>query len=208
MCSRQALARMRKAHPDVDEKAVFTELASDWLFRVPAVRVAASHAALRSGPAGSSQPQPSSSADHPPAASTTSPHAVLRPVGTSSFAQTHCFEFAAVHPDHPGAPVPHSADVPYLFGNLDVLYKGTVRLAPEASPPVCELADRMQDAWASFCRCGNPGWGCAGYETSAPVQRVWSLPDQPGRHCTPTTEDNRVWNGFNFEAVVIPEGKA
>ncbi|KAK9839003.1 hypothetical protein WJX74_007649 [Apatococcus lobatus] len=169
----QALARMQQLHPGMEPKAIFGELGSDWLFRIPTIQIAARHAALRCSAS----------------ASNAGKQGVSRQ-------QTHCFEFAAANPDRPGQPVFHTADLPYTFGSLDAMHQA-IRLAPERSPPVEQLSERMQHAWVSFCQCGDPKWGCSGWEPSYPVQRLWSVPDQQGQHQNPPLDSqHQVWVDF------------
>lgn len=218
---------MQQLHPDLAAEALFSELASDWALRIPTIQAAARHAALRPFTASSSASASPARTNQPAAAETSALHtsaaassedasqqAVHEPQDAQGLsarepcrprAQTHCFEFAASNPDHPGQPVSHTADLPYAFGTLNAKHQGIHRLAPERSPQVEELSERMQNAWVSFCQCGDPKWGCAGWETSCPVQRVWSLPDQQGQHQTPPLAgQHAVWDGFNFDPLQMP----
>ena len=55
----------------------------------------------------------------------------------------------------PGIGSCHAVDLPFVFGTLDS--KGADAFA--GSGPAAEaLATRVQDAWLSFARTGNPGW--------------------------------------------------
>ena len=222
----QALARMQKLHPGMDPKAIFSELGSDWLFRIPTIQVAAQHAALTSSTASGSIPASSSNAPQQAQNESHAPHgpsgpdqqanaslqaAHAPPAGREGVSgpQTHCFEFAAADPDRPGQPVFHSAELPFTFGSLDAMHQGSFRLAPERSPVVEELSERMQNAWVSFCQSGDPKWACLGWEASSPVQRVWSLPDQQGQHQRPPMDTQRqVWDGLNPDPLDIPNVKA
>lgn len=209
---------MQHLHPGLEAKAIFSELGSDWLFRCPTIQIAAQHAGLRaqgadpgsSSTAGSGPGQQEHSESSGPIQQAEGglQAAGDRAAGSRAMAlsQTHCFEFAAANPDRPGQPVFHSAELPYTFGTLDVKHQGKFRLAPERSTPVEGLSERMQNAWASFCRCGDPEWGCAGWESSSPVQRVWSLPDQQGQHQRPPLDSQHaVWDGFIQDALDIPK---
>ena len=217
---------MQKLHPGMDSKATFSELGSDWLFRIPTIQVAAQHAALTSSAASASDSTSSSSAcqqakneSHAPHGapgsdqhangSREAAHAIAAGREGVSGSQTHCFEFAAANPDRPGQPVFHSAELPYTFGSLDAMHQGSFRLAPERSPVVEELSERMQKAWVSFCKSGDPKWGCLGWDASSPLQRVWSLPDQQGQHQRPPLDSqHHVWDGFTSDPLDIPNVKA
>lgn len=55
----------------------------------------------------------------------------------------------------PGIGSCHGVDLPFVFGTLDS--KGAAAFAG-SGPAVETLATRVQDAWLSFARTGDPGW--------------------------------------------------
>ena len=185
---------MKQLHPEADDATVVKELVSDWINRVPALCIAAGHASRHTLPAPSASSETATEHSRLPA----EPGGPLARKSLPS-AQTHCYLFAAAHP--PGTPVIHGLDCPYAFGNLTAKMMGRQMLGP-APPAECyALSEAMQTAWVSFCRCGDPQWGCPGFTTHVPVQRVWSLPDVWGKHQpAPLAEQAAVWEGLSFGA--------
>lgn len=94
---------------------------------------------------------------------------VLFAAAQSSYAPVWMYRFDWTLPGHPllGKAI-HAGELAFVFDNLEVL-KG---LGVEEQPGMRLLAERMQDAWISFARCGEPGtpdlpWPVYGEETRA-----------------------------------------
>lgn len=188
----QALEAMKHLRPDADDAGVVTELVSDWINRVPALRIAARHASLQIKGASSAAsataagPFPTQKGSADPA-----------PEKASGCAQTHCYVFAAALP--PGAPAIHGLDCPYTFGHLTAKMMGRQMLGPDPPPECFELSQAMQQAWVSFCHSGDPKWGCPGFTIDEPIQRVWKLPDVAGTcQLAPLEEQAKIWGGLRF----------
>jgi para-nitrobenzyl esterase len=75
--------------------------------------------------------------------------------------QTYCYEFERVNgmgrKNKWGAF--HSAEIAYVFGNLDVVPLGFGPVKPGTyNEEDRRLSDEMQSAWIRFARTGDPGW--------------------------------------------------
>lgn len=106
----------------------------------------------------------------------------------SGHAPTYSYLFTWRSPA-PGVGSCHGLDLPFVFGTLDS--KGADAFA--GSGPAAEaLADRMQDAWLSFARTGDPGWPA--YERSA--RPTMQLGDSCELVADPMAAERLAWDGL------------
>ncbi len=202
----QALEAMEQLHPHAEKSKILEELVSDWVNRVPALRIATGHAAQQSAKttASTAAATAASSLARPNVTKHTT-SARLQASGSQSTArnsQKHCYVFSAALPQNPSGPVFHGLDCLYAFGNLEAKLMGQSQLGSDPPPQCHELSEAMQRAWISFCQCGDPKWGCPPFTLENPVQRVWTLPDEAGKHhMAPIEEQNKIWNGLTLHPI-------
>ena len=89
----------------------------------------------------------------------------------------------------PGIGSCHGVDLPFVFGTLDS--KGADAFA--GSGPAAEaMATRVQDAWLSFARTGDPGWPA--YDlTTRPTMFLGEICEVVN---DPMSGERRAWDGL------------
>ena len=89
----------------------------------------------------------------------------------------------------PGIGSCHAIDLPFVFGTLDS--KGADAFAG-AGPAAEALAARVQDAWLSFARTGDPGWPA--YDPSARTTMVFGETSEVVED--PKSGERAAWDGL------------
>ncbi|MFD3486483.1 carboxylesterase/lipase family protein [Streptomyces sp. NPDC058665] len=109
----------------------------------------------------------------------------------SRFARRRVMESGVVRPWH-------CADVPFVFGTLDVPELAFLIGGPPSADDH-ELSRRMVRAWADFAATGDPGWQPLGADGEADTVRIWGTEDAYDGGAYDAFR--AAWRGVDYTAV-------
>lgn len=83
----------------------------------------------------------------------------------------------------------HALEIPFVFGVLDA--PGAELFLGPIDDDIAGLSRRMQQAWTSFVRTGDPGWE----QWDAATRTTWRFDIECGPLHDPMADERRLWDG-------------
>ena len=170
-----ALAVYRERQPDASPGELLASLATDWFYRIPAIRLAEAHLGRGEGAQVDRGQDERGQRE--------------RGQGDGdSRSQVHLYEFGWQPPTFDGRlGACHVAELAFVFDNLqDKSMAGLL-----GTDPPQQLADTMHAAWVSFATTGDPGWPV--YDRSHRATMRFDL--DPEVQYDPRPRERGLWEG-------------